>query len=208
MKIGHFIMIVVALAILGGGCISDTGSPYKDPTEGRGRTTDLTTYDFQQYTAAMVDSLLGDRQLARTIMEQFPGGTRPVVSIGLVNKTYQFSVTDKLQKSMHDTIEMKLLKSGKFDVVDRDCDSQLLDIIIGDVDSALVKESSFDPFKQGARIDCVLAGKLWEFREGDGRINDCYYKLTMKMYSLRSRKVLWMEEKEIRKVSKRPMVGW
>ena len=203
------VLMLVAISSIVVGCATEPDPPpYRDSGEGRGRTTDLTTYDFQQYAAKMIDSLLADRNLARTIKRDFPGEERPCVAIGLYNGTFQFSATDKLKTCVYDTMENRLFKSGKFEIVDRAASQGLIDLIMEEMESPLVKRRQDKPFKQGASVDYVLQGTITEHREGDGRINDCYYRLNMKMYSVRTRKIVWVEDAEIRKVSTRPMVGW
>ena len=200
--------IIAVMLLVAAGCVSDSNSPYEDPTEGRGRTTDLWSYDFQMCTAAMVDSLLADKRLEKNMKESFPNGKTPTVAFGFYNRTYQLSATDKLKRSMYNTLETKLFKSGRFDIVDSGVNQELIDMILSEIDNPLVNVKDERPFKQGASIDYVIEGVIVEFREGDGRVNDCYYKMTMKMYSVRTRKIVWIDEKEIRKVSTRPMVGW
>ena len=202
----YFAVSAAILSMLVLGCAS-TESPYRDPGELRGRTTDFTTYDVQQCATSLIDSLLGNRALERRIKEQF-GDRVPVVAIRLENLTYQLSATDKLKKSMFNTIESRLLNSGRFDFVDRAAENLLIDDVIHEMDSGIVAEGSEHGLGDAAGADYILAGELDEFREGDGRVHDTYYKMTVKLYNKRTKRIDWSGEKEIRKVRTRPIVGW
>ena len=197
----------VALAALFAGCVSDPESVYRDPGEMRGRTTDFTTYDVQQCAAALIDSLLGNQGLDARIKKQF-GEKTPVVAIRLENLTYQLSATDKLKKSMFSTIESRLLNSGRFDFVDRRAEKLLVGDTIDEMNGALVKDGGAAALKNAAGADYILIGELEEFREGDGRVHDTYYKMTVKLLNKHTKETDWIGEKELRKVSTRPVVGW
>ena len=196
-----FVMTAVA------GCVSAPESPYRDPGEMRGRTTDFTTYDVQQCATALVDSLLGNSGLDARIKRQF-GEKIPLVAIRLENLTYQLSATDKLKKSMLSTIESRLLDSGRFDFVDRGAERLLVDDTIHEMDGAIVKDGGAADLKDAEGADYLLVGELEEFREGDGRIHDTYYKMTVKLYNKHTKRIDWSGQKEIRKVSTCPVVGW
>ena len=197
------ICVVAAVA----GCASAPESPYRDPGEERGRTTDFTTYDMQQCATALVDSLLGNRSLDLRMRRQF-GEKTPLVAIRLENLTYQLSATDKLKKSMFNTIESRLLDSGRFEFVDRSAEKLIVEDTIREMDGAIVKDGAAAGLKDSVGVDYILAGELEEFREGDGRIHDTYYKMTVKLYNKRTKRIDWSGAKELRKVSTRPVVGW
>lgn len=188
------------------GCATSE-SPYRDPGEMRGRTTDFTTYDVQQCATTLIDSLLGNAALERRIKNQF-GDRTPLVAIRLENLTYQLSATDKLKKSMFNTIESRLLNSGRFDFIDRSAENLLMDDAIHEMDGGIVEDGAAAGLNDASGADYILAGELEEFREGDGRIHDTYYKMTVKLYNKRTKRIDWSGEKEIRKVSERPVVGW
>ena len=206
-----FVWISVAILAIGTlGCNTSTyeyESPYRDPGEMRGRTTDFTTYDVQQCAIALVDDLLGNAELSRRLAAQFPD-RKPLVAIRLENHTYQLSATDKLKRSMFNTIESRLLNSGRFDFRDRSAEQLLVDDTLDEQNGVLVDDATSAEWKDAKGVDYILMGELLEFREGDGVIHDTYYKLTMKLQNKRTKNIDWSGEKEIRKVSTRPTVGW
>lgn len=200
----------VVLAVFTSGCSTDdggSGSPYRDPEEMRGRDTGFTTYDVQQCATALIDSLLGDDDLDATIKTQFQG-KRPRVAVVLHNLTYQLSATDKLKKSMLSTIESRLNKSKRFKFVDRRAMKLLVDDTLDEMNGVTVRDGGAAALKNADGVDYILVGELEEFREGDGRVHDTYYKMTAKLLNKHTKETDWIGEKEIRKVSKRPFVGW
>lgn len=203
-----FAAVAAALsAALGAGCASAPESPYRNPGEARGRTTDFTTYDFQQCATALTDSLLGNAALERRIKAQFADKT-PLVAIRLENLTYQHAATDKLKEAMLGSMQKRLLDSERFDFVDRKAERLIADDAIDEIDGVIVADGEAAELKNARGADYILAGELEEFREGDGRVHDTYYKMTMKLHNKHTKKVDWIGEKEIRKVSTRPVVGW
>lgn len=184
------------------GCVTANNSPYRDPTEVRGGR-EFSSYDLQQCAASMVDSMLSNVALDRKLKEQF-SGRRPIVVIMPVNnKTYR--IFDL--KSMTDTIESRLVNSGKFDFIDRSNEDAMTSEIEHDMDSALVADGQTVGFKQYDASDYMLTGVLVEIREDDGRNHESYYKLTMKLHNKHTGKIDWSGEKELRKVSTKPLVG-
>lgn len=194
----------VAIAIAGG-CVTTGESPYRDPTEARGRPTDFSSYDLQQCAAAAIDSMLSNRGLDQRLREQFPG-RRPVIAVTPVrNETYQLGLR---LDSMSATIRSRLVNSGKFDFVDRGTDRLVTEELVRDMESPLVADGEANGFKTQVAANYLLTGSLVEIRDGDGRTHDTYYKLTLNLLNKRTGMIDWSGEKELRKVSTRPAVGW
>ena len=196
--------LAVASAVFVAGCVSSNSSPYRDPTEVRGTTTEFSSYDFQQCAAAMVDSMLANANLDGRLKEQF-ASRRPVVSIMPVeNKT--FRIFDL--RPMTDTIQSKLVNSGKFDFTDRGAEKMMTDEMTRDMDSVMIADDQAAAAKTHAASDYIMTGVLAEIREAGGRTHESYYKLTMRLFNRRTGKIDWSAEKELRKVGNRPALGW
>ncbi len=194
--------IMCAFCMLAGGCATD-GSPYRDPGEVRGQTTEFSAYDFQLCASAMVQSMLANYNLDRRLAEQFKD-RRPVIAIApLRNATYRMIDL----RPMVDTIQSALVNSGKFDFVDRETERIMIDEIRHDMDSPLVADGESVGFKTQTAANYLLTGTLAEIRDDDGRTHESYYKLTMKLHNKRTGKIDWSGEKEIRKVGRRALIG-
>ena len=194
---------VLALAFAEG-CATSPESPYRDPGEVRGGGTDFTSYDFQQSAIAMVDSMLSNAELDRKIKAQFAAATPVVAIMPVSNRTYRIFDLRGLAQA----VESKLVNSGRFEFVDRDAESIIVSEKIHDADSALTGNAEVSDFGGAARADYLLTGELNEIRDSYGKTRESYYRLTMKLLNKKTGKIDWVGEKEIRKVSTRPAVGW
>ena len=207
MKIVNYaVAAVVAVSSLG--CSTSPESPYRDPGEVRGRTVDFTTYDFQQCANALVDDILSDALLTKKINKSFGSDRTPTVVVRFENLTYQHAATDKLKDVMLETISERLQKSGRFDFVDRRADRLIVNDWTEERDGAIVSDELSEPLKNGQGADYILHATLNEFREGDGRTHDVYYKMSARLINKKTKKNDWVGSKEIRKVSKRSVIGW
>ena len=215
MKLGKLTSAtLVAIAMVG--CSTSPSSPYRDPREVRGRTVDFTTYDFQQCVNALVDDMLSDEKLTEKIKASFGSDRKPIVVTGFENETYQHNLdsrpdatkTDKLKVVLLETMTERLLKSGQFECMDRRDEG----VIVGDWrkerDGAIVDNDASASLKDARGADYILHVTLYEFREGEGRIHDVYYKMSAKLTNKKTKRPDWIGSKEIRKVSQRPIVGW
>lgn len=161
------------------GCVT-SDSPYRPPDEPRGETIRITSYDLQQCAVAVIDSMLANRNLDQRLREQFPGfpKKRPVIVVELENMRNSTLQMGLRLDSMMDTIRSRLVNSSKFDFVE-----------------------------YGGDADYTLEGSLVEDRIVTKHGTDCYYKLSMRLLNRRTDKFDWSGEKELRKVTKRPLVG-
>ena len=198
------VLHVCAAALLACGCASTSDSPYRDPCEVRGTTTDFTAYDFQQCAVAMVDSMLANATFDRKLKSQFAGKVPVVAVLPPENRTYR--IFDL--RSMAQTVESRLVNSGKFNFIDRKGERALLAEKLKDADGALTSGSPQTGFGNAAVADYLLTSELNEIRDTYGNTRESYYKLTMKLTNKRTGLVDWSGEKEIRKVGTRPSVGW
>ena len=200
--------LAVIVAGVSVGCSTSSNSPYRDPGEVRGRTVDFTTYDFQQCANALVDDILRDVLLAKKIDQTFGSGKIPIVVARFENLTYQHAATDKLKEVMLEAIMERLQKSGRFEFVDRRTEKMIAKDWADEQDGVIVADGASEPLKNARGADYILHATLNEFREGEGRVNDVYYKMSAQLIDKKTKKIDWFGSKEIRKVSRRPVVGW
>lgn len=197
------IAAIVALVVFVAGCASEPETTYVDPGEVRIYGPEFTSYDMQQCAATMVDSLLADNALGRRIKEQFPS-SRPVVEImPVANKTLR--IFDL--KPMTDAIESRLVRAGRFEISRRDKRGVLIDTMVEDMDSPFTSEGDGAKLQSHVVSDYILTGTLVEERNISGRDFDTYYKLTMELVNRRNGLVDWSGEKELRKITRRALIG-
>ena len=180
-------------AMLGSGCASTV--EYGDATSMKPIDTDFGSADLQQIAAKMVDSLLAD-----DLIQEISVGGAPLLIVDKVkNKTMQHIDTE----SVTDSIRTKLIRSRKFSFQDRT------------TEAALQEELAY---QQGAAQDAIAFGQqdaprymltsnLTEIEQEQGRLKDVYYKFTMSLRDLKSGRLIWADEQEIRKQKTRSVFG-
>ena len=193
MKIPLNWIAAAALAALLAGCA--TTVEYGDATSSKPISTSFGSSDLQQIAATMVDSMLADE-----VLQDISQAGPPLLIVDKVkNKTMQHIDTE----SVTDSIRTKLIRSRKFSFQDRT------------TEGALNEELAY---QQGAATAPVAAGQqdapqymltanLSEIVQEEGRLKDVYYKFTMSLRDLQSGRLIWADEKEIRKQKTRSVFG-
>ena len=187
------VVAVGLLALLASGC--RTTVEYGDATSSKPISTDFGSSDLQQIAATMVDSMLVDE-----VLQDISVDGPPLLIVDTVkNKTMQHIDTE----SVTDSIRTKLIRSRKFSFQDRT------------TEAALNEELAY---QQGAAKDAVAQGQqdaprymltsnLTEIEQNQGRVKDVYYKYTMSLRDLKSGRIIWADEKEIRKQRTKSILG-
>ena len=182
-----------AAARLGSGCA--TTVQYGDAQSSKPISTDFGSADLQLIAAKMVDSMLADDFL-RDISVDGP----PLLIVDKVkNKTMQHIDTE----SVTDSIRTKLIRSRKFSFQDRTTEAALAEEL------AYQQTAARDAiaFGQQDAPRYMLTSNLSEIEQRAGRLKDVYYKFTMSLRDLKSGRLVWADEQEIRKQRTRPIIG-
>lgn len=185
--------------VVSAGCAS-TRVGYEDPLSSKPITSDWEAGDLHQIAEKMVDSMLSAPAVVQATAQR-----APVVSVGKVkNKTMQHIDTE----SVTDTIRARLLRSGKFQFVDRTTDDQAGEELKFQQESGLVDPQKAVQTGQQSGAEYLLTANLSEIANAAGRTKDVFYKFTMNLKNLRTGLLEWSEEKELRKVSTRKRFGF
>ena len=193
MKTTLNLIAAAALAALLAGCA--TTVEYGDATSSKPISTSFGSSDLQQIAAAMVDSMLADEVL-QDISQSGP----PLLIVDKVkNKTMQHIDTE----SVTDSIRTKLIRSRKFSFQDRTTEAALQEEL------AYQQAAAKDPIAAGQQDAprYMLTSNLTEIEQEQGRLKDVYYKFTMSLRDLQSGRLIWADEKEIRKQKTRSVFG-
>ena len=188
-----WVMMAGALALLGAGCT--TTVEYGDETSAKPISTDFGSSDLQQIAAKMVDSLLADE-----VLQDISADGPPLLVVDKVkNKTTQHIDTE----SLTDSIRTKLIRSRKFSFQDRTTEAALQEEL------AYQQGAATSPVASGQQDapQYMLTSNLSEIRQEQGRLRDVYYKYTMNLRDLKSGRILWADEKEIRKQKTKSVIG-
>ena len=187
-------LAVLALVAMMTGCINTM--EYGDATSTKPISTEFGSADLQRIAAKMVDSLLGDDLLMDDIGTAGP----PLLIVDKVkNKTSQHIDTE----SVTDSIRTKLIRSRMFSFQDRTTEAALAEEL------AYQQTAAQDAVAMGQQDAprYMLTANLSEISQKAGRVRDVYYKFTMSLRDLKSGRLLWADEQEIRKVKTRAIIG-
>lgn len=172
---------------------------YGDAGSAKPLSLEFGSSDLQQIAESMVDSLLTFPPVV-----EMTAKNRPVLLVDKVkNKTMQHIDTE----SITDSIRAKLIRSGKFRFIDRSTDEAALAELKVQNESGLVDKNAAIALGQQLGAEYLLTANFSEIRQKSGRVTDTYYKFTMSLKSLRTGILEWSDEKEIRKVFTKPLLG-
>ncbi|WP_293746407.1 penicillin-binding protein activator LpoB [uncultured Acinetobacter sp.] len=180
------------------GCTSQSVS-YGDAQATETLTKDFGSTDLQQIAAKMVDDMLAFPPVLEMTQSR-----RPVLFVDRIkNKTQEHIDTE----SITDTIQTKLINSGKFRFVDMTSVGAMADQLAYQQQSGMVDKRT--AVKTGSQIaaEYMLNGNLSSIVKNSGGKSDVYYKFTFKLQNLKTGIVEWTSEKEIRKSAKRSTFG-
>jgi penicillin-binding protein activator len=161
--------------------------------------TDFGSTDLQQIAAKMTDDMLAFPPVVQVTAQR-----RPVIFVDKIkNKTTEHIDTE----SITDTIQTKVINSGKFRFVDMTAVKQVQEQLDYQQESGNVDPKS--AVKLGAQIgaEYMLYGNMSSIVKQSGNTKDVYYKFTMKLMHLQSGIVEWQGEKEIRKTKTKSLLG-
>ena len=193
MKTTLNLFAAAALAALLAGCA--TTVEYGDATSSKPISTGFGSSDLQQIAAAMVDSMLADE-----VLQDISQSDPPLLIVDKVkNKTMQHIDTE----SVTDSIRTKLIRSRKFSFQDRTTEAALQEEL------AYQQAAAKDPIAAGQQDAprYMLTSNLTEIEQEQGSLKDVYYKFTMSLRDLQSGRLIWADEKEIRKQKTRSVFG-
>lgn len=190
-----WIFALLAVAMLSG-CQS---VQYGDATATETVNTEFGSTDLQMIAAKMVDDVL-----AFPPVVQITAQRRPVAFVDRIkNKT-----TEHIDlESVTDTIESKLINSGKFRFVDMSVVERVRQQLEYQRDSGMVDDQQAMVMGRQVGAEYMLYGNMSSIVKRDSSTKDVYYKFTLKLMHLETGIIEWSGEKEIRKSKSRGWIG-
>ena len=193
MKLTHVIVVLLSAMLLTA-CAGKKIS-YGDATAVETTTTGFGSTDLQTIAATLVDDLLTFPPIT-----QMTAGRRPVMFVDKIkNKTTEHIDTE----SITDTVQTKILKSGKFRFVDMTAVRQIQEQLNFQMDSGMVDPGKAVAFGKQTGAEFMLYGNMSSIVKRNDSTKDVYYKFTLKMVNLESGIMEWAGEKEIRKTGEK-----
>ncbi len=172
----------------------DSNVAYGDAKAVETVTADFGSTDLQATAEMMAQSLLEVRYIAKA---QQPPKVR---LMEVRNQSYEHIDT----RAITEKIRSKLLKSGSVRFV---ADSANL----GQVNEArdfLETSTKKKNVKAMTDFDYVITGTVRSIKKANANVQDNYYSIMLQLVDPQSSEILWEDEKEIRKVSKKSSLGW
>lgn len=191
---------LLALFLAGATALSGcTSVSYGDATASETVDTNFGSTDLQMIAAKMVDDVLSFPPIVQVTSQR-----RPVVFVDRIkNKTTEHIDTE----SITDTIESKLINSGKFRFVDMSVVNRVRQQLEYQRDSGMVDEQQAMMMGRQVGAEYMLYGNLSSIVKRNSSTKDVYYKFTLKLMHLETGILEWSGEKEIRKSRSRGWVG-
>lgn len=197
----------ILVAALAGATIAGTGFlagcankvAYGDAQSVETVNTDFGSTDLQQIAAKMTDDMLAFPPVVQVTAQR-----RPVIFVDKIkNKTTEHIDTE----SITDTIQTKVINSGKFRFVDMTAVKQVQEQLDFQQESGMVNPQTAARLGQQIGAEYMLYGNMASIVKQSGNTRDVYYKFTLKLMHLQSGIVEWQGEKEIRKTKTKSLLG-
>lgn len=190
---------VLAVMLLASWFAACSTVEYGDATAQETVNTDFGSTDLQMIAAKMVDDMLVFPPIVQMTSQR-----RPVLFVDRIkNKT-----TEHIDlESVTDTIQSKLINSGKFRFVDMTAVEQVKRQLDYQQSSGMVDDSKAVTVGKQIGAEYMLYGNMSSIVKKDGSTKDVYYKFTLKLLNLETGILEWSSEKEIRKTKSRGWIG-
>ena len=194
MKLVRILAAVFAGLVLAS-CASGPKVSYGDATAVETTTTGFGSTDLQSIAAKLVDDLISFPPIVQMTAQR-----RPVVFVDKIkNKTTEHIDTE----SITDSVQTKLLQSGKFRFVDMTAVKAVQEQMQFQMDSGMVDPNKAAAFGKQTGAEFMLYGNMSSIVKRNSSTKDVYYKFTLKLVNLESGIMEWAGEKEIRKTGEK-----
>lgn len=176
-----------------------TSTQYGDAQSVETVNTDFGSTDLQTIAAKMTDDLL-----MFPPMVAITSNKRPIMFVDRIkNKT-----TEHIDmQNITDTIQSKLLNSGKYRFIDMDVVKEVAAQMDYQANSGMVDKDKASSIGKQVGAEYMLYGNMSSIVKRDGKTTDVYYKFTLKLLHLESGLLEWSSEKEIRKTKDKRWFG-
>ena len=185
-------------AALVSGCSTEVS--YGDAKATETVTVDYGSTDLQSMSGKMVQSLIDN-----PVMTEISSTGRPVLFVDSIrNKTSEHIDTEALT----DTMRTQLLRSGKVRFVDMSKVAAVKEQLEYQQAAGMVDPASMVRMGKQTGAQYMLYGNLASIVKDNGKVKDVFYQLTMNLMALKSGELVWADQQEIRKQSKKKTLGW
>lgn len=195
---GLMVLAFIATGSLLSGCSTEVS--YGDAKETETVTVEYGSTDLQSLASKMARSLAD----SPAVKEAGVNG-RPVLFVDSIrNKSSEHIDTEALTDSMR----TQLLRSGKFRFVDMSKVQSVKDQLEYQQQSGMVNPAAMVRLGKQTGAQYMLYGNLASIVKDNGKVKDVFYQLTMNLMELESGELIWADQQEIRKQSRKKTLGW
>ncbi len=192
-----FSLLALAMALVLSGCASRVD--YGDAQARETVTADFGSTDLQMIATKMVDDMMVFPPIVEMTRDR-----RPVLFVDRIkNKTSEHIDTE----SVTDTIQSKLINSGKFRFADMTVVERVREQLDYQSESGLVDQSTAAAMGRQIGAEFMMYGNFSSIVKRDGSTKDVYYKFTLKLLNIQTGIIEWANEKEIRKTKSKSLFG-
>ncbi len=195
---GLMVLAFIATGSLLSGCSTEVS--YGDAKETETVTVEYGSTDLQSLASKMARSLAD----SPAVKEASANG-RPVLFVDSIrNKSSEHIDTEALTDSMR----TQLLRSGKFRFVDMSKVQSVKEQLEYQQQSGMVNPAAMVRLGKQTGAQYMLYGNLASIVKDNGKVKDVFYQLTMNLMELESGELIWADQQEIRKQSRKKTLGW
>jgi uncharacterized protein (TIGR02722 family) len=192
--VGVFCVFCVSVLLVGCAHTAQRG----DATSVQTISTDLNSADLQSAFTRLIDSMLSFPPMVETTQQRRPA----IIVDSIKNRTPQHVDSQMIK----DFIKVKLMQSGKFRLIDRSADREMMAELINQQHGGGTNSHKTMPLEQPEAAEYVLAGTVSEIDERVGNKQEVYYKFTLSLLDLKTSTTVWIDQNEIHKIMKNPRV--
>lgn len=189
-------LLIAGLTLLGCGPKAFVKGQYDDVNKENLLNDQWSETDMQVAVKAMVDSLVKSPSVTQA-------KTPPdVIVTQLQNKTSEHIDT----QSIMDMIRVELTNSGKVSFLDKEARKDISDEYDYQ-NSGMVSNETKKTAGSQVGADFVINGRLDSIVQEVGKDKSVYYKLTLNLTNIKTTRIVWTDQKQIRKTFKKKTIG-
>lgn len=152
--------------------------------------------DMQNAVKDLVASMMKHPQIANA-------KTPPIVMVtGLQNKTSEHIDT----QSIMDKVRVELMRTGRVEFIDKEARQDIADEYNYQNSGMVSDETKKGPGGQTG-ADFIINGRLDSIVQEVGKDKTVYYKLTLNLTNLKTTRITWSDDKQIRKTFRKKSIG-
>lgn len=191
-----FILLFAAFAITSCGPKAFVKGQYDDTARENLLNDQWSETDMQVVVKSMVESMVQSNAIVK--LKNPPD----VMVTQLQNKTSEHIDT----QSIMDMIRVELTNSGKISFIDKEARKDISDEYDYQ-NSGMVSKDTKKSAGQQIGADYIINGRLDSIVQEVGKNKSVYYKLTLNLTDLKTSRIVWTNQKEIRKTFKKKTIG-